>query len=373
MVKEDNSHMCADFPIDAILGKLNVKSVRGKKYYYHKFCQGDICVESYVCPVDSTEDKIKESYCRVMNKNIIELFAKSCKQALRYKKKYLTKDDIVQLEFLRYGYTLIKESIDISDIERYEEVFYTKYVYGTTNIEGNTYSLRETQLTLNEGITVKGKDKREFFEIENYSKLKDYLEDRKIKISLDFIRQIHKIIMDNIDDFSAGKFRDVDVGITGAMFTPPKFSQIESKLSKLVEWYDKNKKTFHPVELACRFHQRFEETHPFKDGNGRVGRELLRLILREEGFPIPYIGPEEREEYLKSLDKGNFGGHEDLCQFVMKNLMHFHKSLLEKAKEKITQNGFADKDCKNCASNKKCNKILKDIIGDLKSHVDSLD
>ncbi len=260
------------------------------------------------------------------------------------------------MELLRLSYIALKHYNE-SDRKRYEDAHFTQYVHGTTSIEGNTYTLRETDLTLNEGVTIGGKPKREFYEIENYGTLKRYLDTlKKIDIDTDFIKKIHSFILANIDDDSAGQLRKIDVGIRGTMFEPPPAIFVEENMAGLITWYKKNLKKMHPVELAAIFHQKFEEIHPFKDGNGRVGREIVRLSLRENGYPTIFIDMKKRENYLKSLDAGNTGDYEPICNFVVNNLLDVHYKLLENAQNDLKSiKGM----CKKCAVKTECSGVLK--------------
>ncbi|MDD5464581.1 MAG: Fic family protein, partial [Candidatus Moranbacteria bacterium] len=84
---------------------------------------------------------------------------------------------------------------------------------------------------------------------------------------------------------------------------PPSGEKIPAEIKKLFIWLEKNSNAIHPVELACEFHVRFEEIHPFWDGNGRVGRELLNLMLRNNGYPRAIINLENRQSYIALLER----------------------------------------------------------------------
>ncbi len=135
--------------------------------------------------------------------------------------------------------------------------------------------------------------------------------------------------MENIDFDSAGKYRRISVGISGVEFEPVPPVFIRDELRDLLLWHEENRGRMHPVELAAGFHQRFEEIHPFKDGNGRVGREILRLMLMENDCPTIYISPRNRELYLKALDSGNAGDKLALCEFIKQSMMDANKRFLE--------------------------------------------
>ena len=334
--------------IENIKKKLVIKIIKGKKYYYIK---AQIAVDTntykerrnqelYVCPVSTNDEELVEKYYESKQK-LIQKVAQHLHELTRkkYKSQFLSKKDLKLLEYLRFGYSVFLNQGAKSDQERYEESFYTKYVYGTTSIEGNTYSLRDTDLTLNEGVTVGGKNKREFYEIENYALLKDFLAKQKnMKLSLKTIKKIHSLILRNIDANIAGSFRKTDVGIRGSEFTPVPGILVEDELNNLITWFETNRKLIHPVEFATIFHQKFEEIHPFDDGNGRVGREILRQMLKKHGYPTIFVDSSNREEYLKCLDKGNKGNNKDLIRFVANNLLKVHNSLIQEARKESKAN-----------------------------------
>lgn len=340
--------------------KMHVKKVKGKDYLYLREKTPFFSKEYYICPYTDKDSEILEGLSVVSVKIITDilyvLFEKWKKQL---KTKFVNDSNFLMLELLRFGYNVFLKEFDVEELKQYEEVVYTRYVYGTTNIEGNTYTLRETGLTLNEGLTVEGKKKREFYEVENYAKLKKYLEiKKKTEISLELMKDIHRIIMDNIDINYAGEFRKIQAGITGTEFMPTPPPLVEDALKELVDWYNKNQNSIYPIELIAIFHQKFEEIHPFSDGNGRTGREIVRIMLKNFGFPSIFIGPKDREEYLKSLDAGNEKDYSKITKFLIKNLLAIHDSLIKKASEKITKTDFK----KNPEISDKQKQVLEKFI-----------
>jgi len=206
------------------------------------------------------------------------------------------------------------------DLEKYRKEQEVRYVHHTTAIEGNTLTLREAAMILEEGMTPGTKDLREVHEVENYRHLRRFTTGYRKEIDTRFIQRLHYHIMRNIDDDSAGCFRRIPVGIVGSSWEPPHPVEIEEALEELMEWYGRNRRTIHPLELAGLFHHRFLQVHPFRDGNGRVGRELMNAILIRNGFPPIIIPLGKRMEYFKGLeeaDKGNPAPLLELLAIVM--------------------------------------------------------
>ena len=108
--------------------------------------------------------------------------------------------------------------------------------------------------------------------------------------------------MRNIDSANAGKYREVNVIITGANHVPPSATQVPQEMEEFFSWYETARESLHPVELAARVHADFVNIHPFKDGNGRTARLIMNLELMKAGFPTVIIPVESRPEYYKNLD-----------------------------------------------------------------------
>lgn len=179
-----------------------------------------------------------------------------------------------------------------------------KWTYNSNAIEGNTLTLQETKVAL-EGITVGGKSLREHFEALNHKEAILFIEKlaQTNEILNEYsIKSIHALILKNIDEQNAGKYRDINVLISGAEHKPPQSIEISSKMHKFITWYQDNYKNLHPVELAARVHIEFVGIHPFVDGNGRTARLLMNLELIKKGFPPAIIKIENRLEYYQALD-----------------------------------------------------------------------
>ena len=188
-------------------------------------------------------------------------------------------------------------------IKNLYETFILDLTYNSNAIEGNTLTLQETKIVL-EGITIGGKTLREHFEAINHKEALLYIENL-IKsdelLELD-IKQIHSLILKNIDDENKGKYRDVNVLISGAKHIPPESFEVSVLMKDLVDWYNNNSQTLHPIELASKLHIDFVKIHPFIDGNGRTARVLLNLVLLKKGYPFVIIKKEDRLDYYKALD-----------------------------------------------------------------------
>lgn len=196
---------------------------------------------------------------------------------------------------------LSKEAIN--NLKKYFDVELT---YNSNAIEGNTLTITETKVILEDGITIgKGKSLKEHLEVINHKEAIDYIDDivsRNIDISERVIKDLHHIILKSINNDNAGKYRNTNVLISGSSHRPVKHFLVEEKMKELIRWYDENKEKLHPIELAAEFHFRYVYIHPFIDGNGRSARLLMNLILMRNGYPISVIRNDDRDEYMKALE-----------------------------------------------------------------------
>lgn len=195
-------------------------------------------------------------------------------------------------------------------VRNLEEVYRVEWTYNSNAIEGNTLTLLETKLVLEEGLTIGGKKLREHFEVINHSEAISYVQDvvsRNIELSEYVIKSIHHLVLKNIEDENAGRYRMINVKISGSQHTPPHFTVVPEKMEKLVQWYHEQKDQLHPIELAAQFHFQFVYIHPFSDGNGRTARLLMNLILMNDGFPpaIVKAANDARLKYYESLEEAS--------------------------------------------------------------------
>ncbi|CAN7753887.1 Fic family protein [Paenibacillus sp. LjRoot56] len=192
-------------------------------------------------------------------------------------------------------------------VRNLEQVYRVEWTYNSNAIEGNTLTLLETKLVLEEGLTIGGKKLREHFEVVNHSEAIYYVQDvvnRNMELTEYVIKSIHHLVLKNIDDENAGRYRMINVLISGSGHTPPNFSVLSEKMEQLIQWYNEHKDKLHPVELAAEFHFRFVYIHPFSDGNGRTARLLMNLILMQFGFPpaIVKAANDARLKYYETLE-----------------------------------------------------------------------
>lgn len=204
--------------------------------------------------------------------------------------------------------------------------------YNSNAIEGNTLTLSETKVVIEDGITVNGKSIKEHLEALNHYEAIEYvisILNNRI-VGVDIIKNLHYLIMKGIDREFAGRYRMSNVIISGSEHIPPSYLQVPDKIDKLLDWYDDIKDEMHPIELAALFHFKFVYIHPFRDGNGRTARLLMNLILMQYGYPPTVIKVADRVRYIEALDKASMTGNtEDFINIVAEAVENSLKKYLK--------------------------------------------
>lgn len=203
----------------------------------------------------------------------------------------------------------------LTNLKKYFDVEFT---YNSNAIEGNTLTITETKVILEDGLTIGGgKSLREHLEVLNHKEAIDYVQDvvsKEFDLSERVIRDLHHIILKSIDNPNAGVYRKAN----GSMHRPPEYFLVEDKMRELLDWYHENKQTMHPVKLAALFHFKYVYIHPFIDGNGRSARLLMNLILLINGYPLTVIRNTDRVDYMSALEKASTTGNtDDFIEFIV--------------------------------------------------------
>ena len=208
-------------------------------------------------------------------------------------------------------------------LQKIKETLSVEWTYNSNSIEGNTLSLRETQMVIQEGITVKGKSLREHFEAKNHDKAVDYLyeivsQDYTLR-SIDIL-SLHGLVLRTIEDDFAGRIRNAGVRITGANFVPPNANKVSDLLDELIVFVNENPLGLNDIELATIFHHKLVWIHPFFDGNGRTVRLAMNLLLMRKGFPPAIILKNDRKKYYDALNQANKGNYQKLTLLMAQSL-----------------------------------------------------
>jgi Fic family protein len=195
-----------------------------------------------------------------------------------------------------------------SYLKQINDFFKIETTYSSNAIEGNTHTLQETKIILEDGITIGGKPLRDFYEVVGHGKAYDYmfsLINKRIITEKD-ITYCHKLFSEQIPEFDKpGEYRDKEVFISGSNKILTKAEEISLEMKQYIEWLKENRDKIHPVLFASEAHRRLVNIHPFSDGNGRISRLVMNTYLFQDRlFPvsIPHI---RRVDYYNTLEKNN--------------------------------------------------------------------
>lgn len=206
--------------------------------------------------------------------------------------------------------------LNAAQLERLQAAWDTEYTYESNRIEGNTLTLSETSLVINEGITVAGKTINEHLEAINHKEAVGYLRglaSGEQDVSEWTIKCLHELILKSGQNHDErGRYRSVPVSITGTTYMPPQPWQVPKLMEELIQHYHAKKAELHPVALAADIHAELVGIHPFIDGNGRTSRLVMNLILLRAGFPIANISGDRanRLDYYSALNASHLD-HKD--------------------------------------------------------------
>ena len=264
-----------------------------------------------------------------------------------------TRSDHIEITGTPYCYESAQQSMIFETAERVQELrsdgklspevlstirkyFRIKDIYHSNAIEGNILDVGETRQVVEYGLTITGKPLKDQAEAKNLAEALSFLEslvsNSNQPIMENDVRQLHYLVLKDIDDQNAGKYRTKPVEISGSNYKPPSAEFIPSQMNDFGDWLKKI--SIHPGELgsekgllyAAVAHTWFVYIHPFIDGNGRVARLLMNLILMRYGYPIAIIAKEDRYRYYDSLE---FSQVSDLSSFIALLTECVHESLEE--------------------------------------------
>lgn len=231
----------------------------------------------------------------------------------------------VQFDRLYEKHTVLTNSRPLPNaaLHKIRESLSLEWTYNSNSIEGNTLTLRETQMVLQEGITIKGKSLQEHFEAKNHEKAIDYLynlvDDNYTLRGIDIL-SLHGLVLRSIEDEYAGRLRNAGVRISGANFVPPNAQKVSGMLDELIDFVNTNPHGLNDIELATIFHHKFVWIHPFFDGNGRTVRLAMNLLLMRKGFPPAIILKNDRKKYYDALNQANNGKYQKLMLLMIQSL-----------------------------------------------------
>lgn len=199
---------------------------------------------------------------------------------------------------------------EVKELDAYYKIGMT---YSSNALEGNSLTLSETKVLLEDGITVGGKPIRDCYEATGHARAYDYMltlaRSNSLSITEDVICRLHYLFYNGIDPDAAGEYRKGQVFITGTEYVPPAAGDVPACMTALTAELSGKQGKLHPVELAAYAHRRLVDIHPFQDGNGRTARLLMNLILINQGYCTVSIPPVLRYDYIVALQQAQRKKH----------------------------------------------------------------
>jgi len=191
------------------------------------------------------------------------------------------------------------------EIKNLYNYFKIGLTYSSNALEGNTLTITETKVLLEDGLTVGGKPIRDYYEATGHGRAYDYMlalaRDHHALLTEEQICKLHKLFYTLLDEENAGIYRTERVFITGTDYTPPAPGRVPAAMKTYVADMNALRGSIHPIEYAARLHKGLVDIHPFVDGNGRTARLLMNLALLQSGYGIAIIPPVRRGEYIDAL------------------------------------------------------------------------
>jgi len=244
---------------------------------------------------------------------VLDVFSKIDSLRKRYYKSSVNKESLLKL-------------IDDSEI--------ADQVYNSNAIENSTLTLEETEKILLEIDLDRYISERELFEAKNLARVVSYINDKAKdrELNLDIILLLHKMLLFNIRDDIAGRFRNKDEWVRVANYIAPDPKQVVRKLEEMFVQYNS---TFgeNIIKRIALLHLTFEHIHPFVDGNGRIGRVTSNYLLIREGFVPINIKSIDRKLYYGAFrefdEKGETSIMEEIIGKALTNSYHKRLAYLE--------------------------------------------
>ena len=267
---------------------------------------------------DISQKKINEEtkkFALETDRKVISLIIKDIKKRYAHFEYPLDISEIEKIEDMNLKYREIKKSINKKDWEDIKRRFVANFVFESNALEGNSLTLKNFSEIIFENKTDSSADLRDVYDAKNSYEVFSKLFTSKKEITEKFIIDLHKKIIKNIDDRTG--YKKLPNILLGRNLQLAKPEDVQKEMCSLIEWYRENKDKLYPLELAFKFHHKFEKIHPFADGNGRVGRMLLNCILIKQGYYPVIIRKTERESYLKALEVADSGKYVSLMRFAL--------------------------------------------------------
>ena len=216
-------------------------------------------------------------------------------------------------------------------LEQLKDYYRIGLTWSSNAIEGNTLTISETKVVLEDGLTIAGRPLRDFYETVGHGKAYDFMFSLmgERRISAADIKDLHRLFFKGIDEENAGVWRKEAVFVSGTDYVFPSPAELEGRMAELDAWIESERGKYHPVTFAGLLHLKFLTIHPFIDGNGRVARLIMNLALIQDGYQLAIVPPVLRTEYNDNIRLyQNKGTPEPFCDFIAERVYETQKEIM---------------------------------------------
>lgn len=301
------------------------KRIKGKNYKY--------AVKSIRLP-DGEGKSLEIVYKGQSKEELVKVFEEKEKlENLRYAlRKFktnhvFTDEEFKKIEGAKADYRKIIKNLSKTSLKDLFDRFTANFTYESNALEGNSLTLKDVVIVMFENASIKGKDLREIYDARNSRGVVELIIKNKFSISHENIIKMHKMLVR--DTGVQEGYKIVPNMILGRDIETSSPEKVREDMDRLIKWYDENKGKMHPVNLAAIFHGKFEQIHPFEDGNGRVGRFLINVILMKNKYPPLIIRKTQRISYLKALENFDNKYSPSLERFILERFKETFRKFFE--------------------------------------------
>ncbi|MBU1598741.1 Fic family protein [bacterium] len=218
--------------------------------------------------------------------------------------------------------------LPLDTLKQLKEYYRVGLTYTSNALEGNSLTETETKVILEDGITIGGKPIKDYYEAIGHSEAYDYI--YKLTKDTGFtennIKKLYKFFYYRINETEAGRYRRNKIFISGSKYTLPSPEKVPDFMKEFIAKMGMIK-NMHPVEYSAIAHKELVFIHPFRDGNGRVARLLMNLILLQQGYCLAIIPPILRSDYINALEKAHTDD-KDFRKFIAERVRETQKDYL---------------------------------------------
>lgn len=179
------------------------------------------------------------------------------------------------------------------------------FIYNSNALEGNTLTLSETKILLEDGVIIENRPLKDCYETIGHNTAYNFMlelaNQQDMIITEEIIKKLHKLFYQKIDADQAGQYRTIQVCISNIDYIPPDPEEVPRLMQHLADQIYSSRTTLHPIELAAMAHKRLLDIHPFTDGNSKIARLLMNLILVNTGYSVVSISPIWQNDYINAL------------------------------------------------------------------------